>query len=199
MRGDRCRRRSAAQARFGLTLVELMAATLLAALLMGAVLGLVTSITRQQRTILAGHGIPEGWQVRLQEVLEWDLQNSRSLKSVPRGFLLEGFASRDFVTGEPIHAPSRILYEIQEVEDRRHLVRREIHTESLNLENSSSAVVGLDVGEILCAAPQTSSVSGAEPVVSQALPDGMLPASVSVTLISSRTEQVLFSQTIQIR
>lgn len=183
----------------GLTLVELLAATVLSTLLMGAVLGLLTSLTRSQKGILANHEIPAPWQTRLQGILEWDLQNSRSLISTPRGFQLEGFAGRDFSSGTPLHSPCRITYEIVEAADRRHLVRRETHTESLNLDNSTTALICLDVEKVVCGVPLAGAATAPGSDAPQGLPDGYLPDRVSVTLISSLDERILFSRTLATR
>lgn len=183
----------------GLTLVELLAATVLATLLMGAVLGLLTSLTRNQRTILKSHGIPDPWQTRLQELFEWDLQNSRSLQATPNGFQLEGFAGRDFSTGTPLHCPCRITYEIIDDEDRQHLIRRETQTESLNLDNTTSALACLDVGQVVCGAPRAAAESENSASSLQGLPDGVLPEQVSVTLVSSIDGRIVFFRNLTIR
>lgn len=183
----------------GLTLVELLAATVLATLLMGAVLGLLTSLTRNQRTILKSHGIPDPWQTRLQELFEWDLQNSRTLRAIPNGFQLEGFAGRDFSTGTPLHCPCRITYEIVEDEDRQHLIRRETHTESLNLDNTTSALACFDIGEVVCGAPRAADETKNSSASLQGLPDGVLPEQVSISLVSSIDQEIVFFRNLTVR
>lgn len=183
----------------GLTLVELLAATVLATLLVGAVLGLLTSLTRNQRTILKKHGIPDPWQTRLQELFEWDLQNSRTLHAIPNGFQLEGFAGRDFSTGTPLHCPCRITYEIVEDEDRQHLIRRETHTESLNLDNTTSALACFDIGEVVCGAPRAADETKNSSTGLPGLPDGVLSEQVSITLVSSIDQEIVFFRNLTVR
>ena len=175
----------------GMTLVELLAATVLSTLLMGAVLGLLASITRSQRTILKDHGVQDLWQTRLQELLEWDLQNSRSLSSLPNGVQLEGFAGRDFSTGSPLHCPCRIAYEIVEDGDRKHLIRRESHTDSLILDDSTSSLVCLDIGQIVMGTSPPRSDSTDSSNAPKGRSDGGIPEQVSVTLVSSIDGQVI--------
>ncbi|HXY33204.1 MAG TPA: hypothetical protein VEI07_03190, partial [Planctomycetaceae bacterium] len=75
----------------GLTLVELLAALVLSTLLMGAVLGVLRSLTRNQKAALLNSPTEE-WQSRLTGQLEWDLVNSRSIAVTAAGFELRGFA-----------------------------------------------------------------------------------------------------------
>lgn len=175
----------------GMTLVELLAATVLSTLLMGAVLGLLASITRSQRTILKDHGVQDLWQTRLQELLEWDLQNSRSLSPLPNGVQLDGFAGRDFSTGSPLHCPCRITYEIIEDGDRRHLIRRESHTDSLSLDNATSSLVCLDIGQIVMGTSPPRSDSTNSSNASKGRSDGGIPEQVSVSLLSSIDGRVI--------
>ncbi len=138
--------------RMGLTLIELLAATALATLLMVAVLGVLKSITRGQKVLLAREPI-ESWQLRLTEQLRWDLENSRAFKPIAAGFQLEGFAGRDFSSSATTHARSVIEYVVVRAGDRGQLIRRESHPDSLQLHNSISELVCLDLERIVLGRP----------------------------------------------
>lgn len=181
-----------------MTLVELLAATCLSTLLMGGVLGVLTSLSRSQEAVLENHGFPPAWHQRLEEILAWDLENSRSIQGGGTQVTLIGFAGHDFSTGIPIHSPTIVRYEVIEVEDRRHLVRREIHPDSRSLENSISELICLDVAGIEI------SSSSAAPHATKAeaktsFPEGPIPSLLQVSLLSSKSSNPLFSKTFSLR
>jgi hypothetical protein len=123
-----------------MTLVELLAATILAAMLMAAVLGVLKGVTREQRA-LRGSASPMGWQTQLIRQLEWDLTNSRTLKMTASGFRLHGFAGRDFVSGAPLHCRTRIEYAVENMRGKSFLMRSEAHLNSPSLDNQSFDLV----------------------------------------------------------
>lgn len=166
---------------------------------MSAILGLLSSLSRNQQTILENHGIPDPWQTRLDELLAWDFQNSRSLRAVPDGFELEGFAARDFSTGAALHCPCQVRYEIAEVGDRRHLIRREIHTHSQNLDHTTSELVCFDVDRIICGPPGVADKPAQVLNSPHGISDGLIPARVAITVVSAADGSVLFFSNLTIR
>jgi prepilin-type N-terminal cleavage/methylation domain-containing protein len=126
--------------RHGFTLVELLAATILAALLMAAVLGVLKAVTRSERAILHTAS-PEAWQSRLVALLQWDLTNSRTVVTTPDGFELRGFAGRDFKSGAVLHGPTSIQYAVKTIGSRSYFVRLEAHLDSQSLDNRSINLV----------------------------------------------------------
>lgn len=185
--------------RNGLTLVELLAATVLSALLMAAVLGLLTSVTKAQTVVLREHGIPAPWQQRLEEMLRWDLENSRSIRTTETGFELSGFAGRNLSTRIAIHCPCIVEYEVIAAGDRTHLIRRESHIESLNIDNSNSDLVCLDVSKITIGPTLDRTQASATDQASPAIPNGPLPGQVNVSLTLSGSSFSLFSKTFLLR
>ena len=183
--------------RRGLTLVELLAALVLSGLMVGSVLGVLSSLTRGQRVVLAGHGVPETWQVQLDGMLQWDLENSRSIRLTETGFLLEGYAGRDLSTRLPIHCPSVISYEVVASEKRKHLIRREIHPELLNLENSITEFICFDVDDIIVVPPSV--VFGSSVESKDRLGDGPLPNRMSVRLLATGDAKVIYARTFNLR
>jgi len=148
-----------AHLRPALTLVELLAATILAALLMAAVLGVLKSVTRSQKALLRG-GRPEAWQARLIAQLEWDLANSRTAVTTPDGFQLVGFAGRDFASGAILHGPTAIQYSVQTVGSQSCLFRSEAHLDSLNLDNQSRELVCNRIVRIALGSADATAVKG---------------------------------------
>ncbi|WP_010583130.1 hypothetical protein [Schlesneria paludicola] len=185
--------------RLGLTLVELLAATVLSTLLMAAVLGLLTSVSKAQSVALRAHGIPDPWQQRLDEVLRWDLQNSRSIRTTEAGIELAGFAGRDLSTRMPIHCPCLVEYFIVATGDRTHLFRRESHVESLNIDNSYSDLVCLDVSKITIGPASDRTNASVRDQALPALPNGPLPSEVNVSLTSTGAAFSSFSKTFSLR
>ena len=93
----------------GMTAVELLVATTLAALLMVAVTGVLARVSRT-RAYLLEVAPPRGWRVQCEALLQRDFANSRHLEISGAGFALEGYAGSDLATGESAHQRSRIEY-----------------------------------------------------------------------------------------
>jgi hypothetical protein len=134
--------------RSALTLVELLAATILAALLMAAVLGVLKAVTREQRALKI-HPSAEAWQAQFIRQLEWDLANSRTVTTTTTGFQLVGFAGRDFVSGAGLHCRTSIEYAVQNVRGRPFLVRIEARVDTPNLDNQCLDLVCYPIERIV--------------------------------------------------
>lgn len=117
--------RSASQVA-AMTLVELLAATALAALFMTASAGVLRLLAAERR-VLDGHRTPPAWREQLIERLHWDLANSRSMRLTRTTFELTGYAGHDFQTGAVTHHPTEVIYELRRQNTRDWLVRREVH------------------------------------------------------------------------
>jgi type II secretory pathway component PulJ len=183
-----------------MTLVELLAATILAALLMAAVLGVLKSVTRAQK-VLARNGPTEGWQARLVNQLEWDLANSRTVVTTAEGFELGGFAGRDFASGAALHCPTSIQYAVRNLGGRSCLVRGEAHLDSLNLDNQSLELVCNQVERIVLgsadgAAPQLSSATKPQ---KNADDDASIPDQPVVALYGVGQEKPVFEHAFILR
>jgi hypothetical protein len=131
--------RIAGPARRGLTMVEVLAATLLSALLMSAVLGVLKAVTGHQKAFTKG--LQESWQPQLSALLEWDLSNSKTVLLTADGFELRGFAGRDLVSGMPLHCRTSIEYTVKKARDDSCLVRTETHLDAPNLDSIRSELV----------------------------------------------------------
>lgn len=172
------------KARHGLTLVELLAATILASMLMVAVLGVLQSLTRQQKMLLDLNQT-EPWQARFWEQLEWDLTNSRTVQVTPEKIVLEGYAGRDAGTQTLTHRPTRIEYSVLQTEATSLLSRYEVETGSRSLQEGVSEVLGVGIKQILLSASEPSlPAEGSEQEISVSpLQEGPIPDQVYVTLV----------------
>ena len=127
-------------ARRAMTLVELLAASALAASLMAATLGVIGNLNKQRR-ILFAEGSVEPWRRQLAEQVRWDFANARKMCSRVGELRLVGYGGVDFLTDEPTHRPTEIVYSIQEECGRRWLLRKEIHLDAGSLHNSRTELV----------------------------------------------------------
>jgi hypothetical protein len=119
--------KSCTRARYGngFTLVELLAATVLSALLMVTLLMVVASLGRERTAIAkrAATQTPPG----VVELLRWDLLSARSVRMKDGTMTLSGFGSLDRRTLAPIsHRPVDVVYEVRELGGESWLVRRQI-------------------------------------------------------------------------
>lgn len=106
------------------TLVELLAATLLSALLMVAMLLVVAGLGRDRRemTRRAAADVP----MELTEVLRWDLLAARTIQVREGAVILSGYGSLDAKTlAAASHRPVQVIYEVRQLGDRRWLIRRQ--------------------------------------------------------------------------
>lgn len=109
----------------GFTLIEVLATTLLASLLMLAVMSVITSIARDQKQMDA-RGNESLVPRRLLAVIREDLENTRELTRQSGQIVLDGFNARD-AQANPTHLPSRITYLIRTDGYESWLVREEQH------------------------------------------------------------------------
>lgn len=185
------------ESRQGFTAIELLAATALAALLMVAVLGVLTSMAVGQKALF-DRPVPTNWQSRLVGLMEKDLINARSLQQMPNGFQLAGWSGSDVASGLTVHRETTVGYEIVEIDQRPMLVRRETDINSASLNNVFTNLVCFDVRSIRLVEPEivkTIGDSQGEPngllattsleTEQASLSDGPLPDQVMLELIDS--------------
>jgi len=141
--------------RHAMTLVELLAATSLAVLLLTASFGVLGSLVAQRKA-LAGDGTESPWRKRLGEMLRWDLSNARRMCLRQKELRLVGYGGVDFDSAEATHRPTEIIYTIRSDGDRSWLFRREIHLDSDSLHNSRDELVAVGVTSIAVYDPERS-------------------------------------------
>lgn len=134
-----------ARTRDGLTAVEVLASSLLASMLMVALLGVMRGL-KTQEAALESRVPTENWRHTLDQVLDFDLANSRSYQLTPTKLILRGFAGRDAQSGIANWTPSTITYTVVEHEGQPWLVRHDLSsadTQELVLRGVTSIWAGV--------------------------------------------------------
>jgi len=126
--------------RRAMTAIEVLAATVLASLMLGSVMGVLGGLTRQQRAMRMTTSAPS-WHRQLADQLLWDLQNSRDVVASRDGVRLVGFAGRDFASGRPTGRPTAVEYYLLDADNDRFLVRREEQLDARTNDNWRIEVV----------------------------------------------------------
>jgi hypothetical protein len=118
--------------RSGVTLFEMLAATLLTVLLLSALTGVIRGL--HQQTQAAQSRDAGDWVRRTTQRMEWDVRNARQLRIAANRLWLEGYSARDWESGAPLHLRTRVIYRV--LPGQGLLVREEVRVEP-----------GLEVGE----------------------------------------------------
>jgi prepilin-type N-terminal cleavage/methylation domain-containing protein len=95
--------------RHGLTLIELMCALLLGAMVVSLLCGVVATMSRREREMRESWP-DEGWLRRVRRQMEHDFANSRSVRLDSGRLLLDGYAAVE--VGESRLGPSVVWYEV---------------------------------------------------------------------------------------
>lgn len=132
----------------GFSLIELLAALVLAGVLMMTT-GKLLNILRQQEKLIARTAEADAaWVSRTLDLLEQDLQNSRRVRATPSGFQLSGFAGTDRITGQANQSEGLVEWSIEEQPGTSWLIRTESASTSLSNRPSQRKVVAADVRQI---------------------------------------------------
>jgi hypothetical protein len=107
----------------GMTAVEVLASTILSALLMTALIGVLRGLKAHEQTLQSRRPTPP-WQTSLEAALAADLQQASTYQLTPGMLLLTGHGGRS-ETGMPNWLPSRVVYEIRRTDGLDALIRRE--------------------------------------------------------------------------
>jgi type II secretory pathway pseudopilin PulG len=111
--------------RRGFTLVELLAANVLAALLVVAILSVVGAVGRDRRAqaALEQDRTTQSTGDDLARLVQWDVSNATRWRALGDAYLFEGHASLDPQTLAPTDLPVTVRYELIESAGRRWLTR----------------------------------------------------------------------------
>jgi prepilin-type N-terminal cleavage/methylation domain-containing protein len=169
------------RSRAGLTLIELLAASALAALLLAAVSGILGLLSRQHHELISQQP-GEPWQRRLVEQLQWDFANARHYEAAPKQLTLVGYGGRNFDTHAPVFCRAEIRYEVLDIGGRSCLVRREIHPDDRALDNFRAELVCADVAAIDVRTLDTAAGGNRPPA------PGSIPRKLRVTLRRTGTD-----------
>jgi hypothetical protein len=181
--------------RRGMTAIEVLAATMLAALMLGAVAGILGVLTRQERDVRTTDSNPP-WQEQLADRLQWDLQNSRQFIASRDGVRMEGFAARDFVTAMPTGQKAVVEYFLVDSKDERWLVRREEHPDDHTNDASRVELACRGINHMKWGESLIDQVAGAAvgPNRPARVELGSIPESVSIQLYRTESAAALFEK-----
>ena len=199
-------RRNQLLRRSGFTLLELVAATLLAAMLCVAVMGITANSARQSREI-KNQFPARPWLAPLAEQIHWDIVQARSFRVRPDSIELHGFGGRDFTTAVAYHGPTVVTYQIVKDGDVHWLLRKEAHVDDLTSRFFRTEFVCKDVGSIRLSALSGQSDVGRQPAdpLQDLLPpmeeqdlqsEGPLPERVVVTMIGQDNQTPILREVI---
>ena len=106
------------------TILELLAATALTAVLLAAVLHIVGAISASRNTLARQSNIV-AWRADLLDLLRRDMTNASKVTFTADGMTLTGHAALDQATLEFRHEPVTVVYGLSVIDGRRWLVRRQ--------------------------------------------------------------------------
>jgi prepilin-type N-terminal cleavage/methylation domain-containing protein len=145
--------------RRGFTLVELVAATALSAVLLTVALGVLRTVNRPAKAAEADGGGP------LAQQLRWDLANAVVLRTDSGGLTLAGYGSLDPTTMEPTHLPAMVTYALRESAGATWLVRQQQMLDGRGdawVELAAGGVAGFTVDAPVTAADRAASTRPAQ-------------------------------------
>lgn len=108
----------------GMTAIEVLASTILSALLMTALIGVLRGLKAHEQTLEQRRPEPV-WQASLAAALDADLLHAVSYQLTPETLTLTGHGGR-IGSGESTWLPSMIVYEVRRNDETHVLVRREV-------------------------------------------------------------------------
>jgi len=135
----------AVRPRSGFTLLELLAALVLASLMMVAAWRLLQTMHRQEKVIAASIAEDRAWLSRIYQRIEQDFRNSRRMAVGQNVVHLEGFAATGDVSSLPGLSPAEISYTIAEINGRSCLRREQLRTDMLSNQSGSQELIAVDV------------------------------------------------------
>jgi len=133
----------------GFTLIESLAATVLAAIMMAAVMSVVSGIVHSDKAV-HDNTHDADWRRRVIQVIKRDLQHAEEVQTLDDRVILTGYASLDRKTLKPTHRPAIVTYAINQHAGQSWLIRTQTDTESRSLHNAwgqvmCSGVLGISV------------------------------------------------------
>ena len=108
----------------GMTAIEVLASTILSALLMTALIGVLRGLKAHEQTLEQRRPEPF-WQASLAAALDADLHHAVSYQLTPETLTLTGHGGR-IDSGKSTWLPSMIVYEVRRNDETHVLVRREV-------------------------------------------------------------------------
>ena len=170
-----------------LTLLEMLAATVLTALLFAVLTSLLRSFSDQQRVFDRSSARQPPVQL-LAEQLRRDLINAQYIQYGPAGLRIVGTIAQDWTTRLPTGRRAEVSYHVAKVGDENWLLRREVHLDDASTQRSREEPVWFGAASIDLIAfdskivddsqgPPQAPIAGMQPVPNQIVvivrrPDG---------------------------
>jgi hypothetical protein len=179
----------------GMTLLELLCASMLATLLMVAVLGVISGLAKAEKT-LDRHQPPAEWRRRLVSRISNDLRAASSAEPLPTGVRLTGPLGRDARTGAADWTDAAVEYRVEATPLGPALMRVVLlngggrHIETLTHSIRSLVITGAGGAPL---APDTTKA-----FVNEAIDGGALPARLRMVMFD-QADQVVFDEEIVAR
>jgi hypothetical protein len=178
------------------TILELLAATALTALLMAAVLHVVGAIGASRAALARQSDAGAAWRADLFELLRRDMTNASKVTFRPDGMTLTGHGALDAGTREFRHEPVTVVYGLSMIDGRQWLVRRQSPRDGLSHAPPWAELVCPDVRAFVVR--RVSNVAAANPInlTPQAIAEDV-PAAVTVSLTGA--DGAVINQTVVLR
>ena len=126
--------------RRGFSLIEMLAAAALSAVLMIGLLAVIAGVGRTRRAF-AERTEQAAWSAGVADLLRTDLRNAQTIKVGANQLTLTGTGALDAQTLAPTHRPVRIEYSLQTAAGQSWLIRRQVDLDVLSTANSWSEPV----------------------------------------------------------
>jgi len=136
----------------GFTMIELLAASTLTAMMMAFVLSAVSGLAVRQKKLAKTETSPS-WEKLLIEQFHWDLTNAEIVEVQADRLLITGFGSRDWKTGNPTQQRAEIVYEVLRTNRQSRLMRHETHVSELTNINRRSQLMALGITSLIITFP----------------------------------------------
>jgi type II secretory pathway component PulJ len=177
------------------TAIELVAATALSTLLMVALMMVTASIGRSQAAFEVQER-DKGWSEAAVRLIHQDLLNATAVHPEQNRLVLEGHCGLDEQM-ERVHLPVMVVYELNEIGDRKWLVRRQTPRQADEHAAELMELVLADVEgfEVQVVEEPESSIGSAMPAARRP----QMPSRVQVTMESSDPARQPVEQTIVLR
>ena len=143
-----CRRRDRRSS--GMTLIEVVAASALAVLMMAAISGVLKSL-RAQKSALGAGAADTRWQRSLVDRMRWDLMNSRDMITSPRKLQLMGFCGRDPASTETTHRLVEVVYAVRENAGQSCLMRNETPLDGQSVKRGETELMAVGITGVMIA------------------------------------------------
>ena len=132
----------------GFSLMELMVAIALSALVVTAITGLTRQMIHRRAWIESQETQPQ-WELILSRQLTRDFELAESVKVYQGRIELTGHLGADFVTGQETMQAAKVEYFLQPIQGINWLLRRETDLNSLSNRNSRTSLVAHGIGQLL--------------------------------------------------